>query len=1110
MMSSLPPTPTWSADEQLALLEQAIHLAMDGVFLVDEQARICYVNQAACANLGYTRDELLNMAVTDIDPCITRAQVIELVTQQLPHEVQRLETCHQRKDGTLRQVEIAASMVVHGHRKLAMTVVRDITERKRLEATLHFIAQSGSGVDYLPALAQHLFHVLGCEHVLIARLADQPGHADAQVVLADGAPQPTFRYALAGTPCEAVFNRQLCCHVKGVQALFPNDHFLVEHGLDSYAGVPLLDSDGEPIGLIAVLGTQAMAEPERVQQTLQLVAPRAAAELERDRHLAQLKASEARYRGLAEASPDNIVRYDLEGRICYVNPQFEHTLGMRSEHLLGQRPHEVWPDGRFDAIERAAQQVTHSGTAADLTILTPNATPYPSVHRIRIAPERDASGSIIGTVAYGSDVTAIRETEQRLRHFVDNLPGVAFTHRTPARGEGGFSHLSPRVEDYFGIRPQSGLDDAQQVFGALHADDRELLASTLQATKPLHTTLSLEVRTAPTTPLARWLDVRVVAEPLPDGSVAWHGLMLDVSERKRMATEVAASRDLLHRVIDGIADPVFVKDPQHRWHMVNQAFVDFVGIPRKSLLGQTDDAYFPSRQVHVFWDTDAQVFATGQNNVNEEQVTTRHGHTRTVQTKKSLIQTACGEPLLVGVIRDITDLQTYRQRVHDLAYNDTLTNLSNRTLFLERAQQVFDEATLHDQQVGLIMLDVDHFKRFNDSLGHPVGDDLLRKVAARLTRSIPHHDAVARLGGDEFGILLTQRHNDLDLGAVARKILEAVNRPMTLNGQEVVVTCSIGVSVYPNDSTDLSDLMKFADAAMYQAKRQGRNTFSFHSQDLHKDSMERLWLEGDLRKALVRQQLELHYQPKVRLSDGVICGSEALLRWRHPTKGMIPPNRFIAIAEELGLIVPMGEWVLRTACETARDWNRRGPGPHTIAVNLSVRQFKEDHLPELIARTLAETGCQPDWIELEITESLLLDGAPDVQHTLQTLRDMGFSIAIDDFGTGYSALSYLERFPIDVLKIDQSFIRNTANAGTRAELVKAIISLAHALSLKVVAEGVEEQVQHEFLRTHHCQMAQGYAYGKPVPKPEFELLHWASVSNPNGRQPAAQAVDESP
>lgn len=561
----------------------------------------------------------------------------------------------------------------------------------------------------------------------------------------------------------------------------------------------------------------------------------------------------------------------------------------------------------------------------------------------------------------------------------------------------------------------------------------------------------------------------------------------DITERKRMSKQVAASRDFLLRVIDGIADPVFVKDRQHRWLMVNQAFADFTGLAREALIGQSDEAFFPTEQVQVFWHQDNQVFTSGQESINEEQVTSAHGVTRSVQTKKSRIHTAEGEPLLVGVIRDITDLHTYRQRIHDLAYSDTLTHLSNRAHFLERAHQVFHEASACGRQVGLIMLDMDHFKRINDTLGHHVGDSLLRKVAGRLTRSVQNCDVMARLSGDEFAILLTQ--NREDVSAATRKVLAAIARPMHLNGQEMVVSCSAGIAVFPDDGTELPDLMKFADTAMYQAKLRGRNTFNFYSQGHHEESVERLHLESDLRKALARHQLELYYQPKVRLDDRSICGSEALLRWEHPTKGMIAPNRFISIAEELGLIVPIGAWVLHTAFETACAWNQDGWPTHTIAVNLSVRQFKDNNLVEVITRTLAETGCQPQWIELEITESLLLDGSNEVQQTLESLRELGFSIAIDDFGTGYSALSYLERFPIDVLKIDQSFIRNTSNAGYRAELVKAIIALAHALSLKVVAEGVEEQVQHDFLRANHCQMAQGYAYGKPVPRAAFESLY---------------------
>jgi predicted signal transduction protein with EAL and GGDEF domain len=346
------------------------------------------------------------------------------------------------------------------------------------------------------------------------------------------------------------------------------------------------------------------------------------------------------------------------------------------------------------------------------------------------------------------------------------------------------------------------------------------------------------------------------------------------------------------------------------------------------------------------------------------------------------------------------------------------------------------------------------------------------------------YDTVARLGGDEFAILLPDIRSGDDLGRIASKILAAFNEPFMLEGKEVFVSTSIGIAVYPEDSLDADDLIKQADSAMYFAKRSGRNNFRFYSKDLTASSGERLALESELRRAVERKELELYYQPKIRLADKQLIGSEALLRWNNPQRGLVPPDQFISIAEDSGLIIDIGEWVLLDACRTACDWNGPSKPLHKVAINLSARQFQSNDLVKTVREVLEATSCRTEWIELEITESLLLDEQGEVLETLNTFSAMGISIAIDDFGTGYSSLSYLARFPINTLKIDRSFIRTVTTEHYRAELVKAILSIARCLGQEVVAEGVETTEQAAFLQAHGCQIAQGYLFSKPVPKAE--------------------------
>jgi diguanylate cyclase (GGDEF)-like protein len=423
-----------------------------------------------------------------------------------------------------------------------------------------------------------------------------------------------------------------------------------------------------------------------------------------------------------------------------------------------------------------------------------------------------------------------------------------------------------------------------------------------------------------------------------------------------------------------------------------------------------------------------------------------------------------------------------------MAFYDPLTALPNRSSFNERLKRMLAEASWHGQQAVIMLLDLDRFKAVNDTMGHPAGDELLRVAAVRLTDCVRGDDMVARLGGDEFAILLPEMPSGTDLGRIAGKILEAFRKPFALEGKEVFVSASIGIAVYPDDSSDAHDLIKQADTAMYLAKRSGRNNYRFYSKDLTVLASERFALESELRRAVERNELELYFQPKVWLADGALIGSEALLRWNHPQRGMVLPDQFIDIAEDSGLIMEIGDWVLCEACLTATEWNAPDMPLHKVAINLSARQFHSGDLVKTVTRILQETKCWPEWIELEITESMLLDEDGEVLEILNQLQEMGVAIAIDDFGTGYSSLSYLARYPINTLKIDRLFVSSIAEDTHRAELVGAIISIAHSLGQIVVAEGVDTPEQAAYLRERGCQIAQGYLYSRPMPRAAFNSL----------------------
>lgn len=450
---------------------------------------------------------------------------------------------------------------------------------------------------------------------------------------------------------------------------------------------------------------------------------------------------------------------------------------------------------------------------------------------------------------------------------------------------------------------------------------------------------------------------------------------------------------------------------------------------------------------------------------------------------------------VVAVSRDITERKMTEDRLMYLANFDSLTGLPNRALFRDRLRRAIARAQRNNGQVALLFLDLDRFKNINDSLGHHAGDQLLRGVSKRLLKNAREGDTVARLGGDEFTVILEGIESSEDAVAVARKILELMEAPFKLDGHEIVVSTSIGITLYPEDATDMSSLLKNADTAMYRTKEKGRNSYQFYTADMNDKAIETLMLENDLRHALEREEFELYFQPQFDLHTRAIIGIEALVRWNHPVRGLLSPSKFIPFAEESGLIIAMGEWILRKACTYARAWQSPGHAPLHVAVNLSMRQFHQRNLVEMVTQALADSGLPPYCLELEITESMLAHNVEKTSAILHELHNLGIRLSIDDFGTGYSSLNYLKRFPLNTLKIAQSFVQDIANEPDDAAIAEAIIGLAKALRLNVIAEGVETDEQVYFLRGRGCDWVQGELFSKPIPSQD--LLPWLRRNRPH-------------
>ncbi|MFL6707184.1 MAG: EAL domain-containing protein [Massilia sp.] len=685
-------------------------------------------------------------------------------------------------------------------------------------------------------------------------------------------------------------------------------------------------------------------------------------------------------------------------------------------------------------------------------------TVYPRAAALAVTRALERSGGKAGALADGADNDAAR-----------GIFGASLRH-VSAVDVGGQPW---RIE----VRAAPGLQLADHLGSLLVATGGALLTLMLAA---LVQSLAQRSRRIEKLVQERTFDLKKSNQRLSD----------DVAVRQRTEKALQQSEQRFRQLVSMSSDWYWEQDAAGRFTNITGDFREKAGLPAERLLGQThqqiasDGLDSDIGRAHL-----AQVAARQGYTGFEYAVRDDAGDARWFSVN--------GEPVFDedgafsgyrGTGTDITSRKHAEQAIHHVAQHDVLTGLPNRSLLQDRLQQAvaYSDRTRHP--VWVMLIDLDRFKFVNDSMGHKAGDVLLMTVAARLRSALRETDTVARLSGDEFVVILTE-HEDQQLSVdVVQRLMDSVAQPVMLGITEFFVTCSIGVSVYPLDGAPADGLIETADIAMYRAKKLGRNNFQFYTPSMNDEAMERVRIESALRSALERREFVLHYQPQVDLKTGAIVGMEALIRWQHPEMGMVAPSRFIGVAEETGLIVPIGAWVLRAACEQARAWHAAGLGNLRVAVNLSARQFGAEGLVDDLKTVLHETGLAPACLEIELTESLFMSDVGVAVDLLHAMKALGVKLAIDDFGTGYSSLSYLSRFPIDVLKIDRSFVAAIARDSNDAAIVSSIVALAHNLKLSVIAEGVETLDQLDYLRREGCDQMQGYYFSKPLPAAQFEAL----------------------
>ncbi|RMN26808.1 Sensory box/GGDEF domain/EAL domain-containing protein [Pseudomonas coronafaciens pv. zizaniae] len=808
--------------------------------------------------------------------------------------------------------------------------------------------------------------------------------------------------------------------------------------------------------------------------------------------------------------PDHLYVQDvLSQRMIYSNHHFGHTLGYSALELraMGEFFWEVLlhPEDAKSYQDMRLRQRHHGHNELLQSVLRfrDSQNNWRSFDVREQALAWDAEHRVTRIIGIAKDITeqvassqSLRDSEQRYRMLAESISDVIFS----TDGLLDINYVSPSVERALGYsadwivqngwsavlanRQQlAGFDALMSRIGKVLKKPRELARLRDEVTTRMFVfdCLRADGRKIP-------VELRVVLVWDEHGHFEGiFGVGRDISQQRRAEKDLRMAAT----VFEHSTSAILITDPAGYIVQANEAFTRVSGYEVAQVLDQlpgmlTVETEQEAQMRHILKQLDGRGTWEGEIRLkrrNGEHYPAWVGITAVVDDEGDLASYVC-------FFSDISERKASEDRIHRLAYYDALTHLPNRTLFQDRLHSALQQAERQQAWVLLMFLDLDRFKPINDSLGHAAGDRMLQEMATRLLACVDIDDTVARMGGDEFTLLLQPaitREAALNRAIhVAERILTSLVTPFVLEGREFFVTASIGIALSPQDGNELSQLMKNADTAMYHAKECGKNNFQFYQADMNATALERLELESDLRHALEQQEFTLYYQPQFSGDGKRLTGAEALLRWRHPRRGLVPPNDFIPVLEELGLVVEVGDWVLAEACRQLKHWHQARVRVPKVSVNISARQFSDGQLGKRIAGILEQTGLSPACLELELTESILMREVEEAMHILDGLKNLGLSIAVDDFGTGYSSLNYLKQFPIDVLKIDRTFVDGLPSGEQDAQIARAIIAMAHSLNLSVIAEGVETHEQLEFLRQHGCDEVQGYLFGRPMPPGQFE------------------------
>jgi diguanylate cyclase (GGDEF)-like protein/PAS domain S-box-containing protein len=1041
------------------IFDDLLNQVSDAVIVSQEATGIIVdCNDQACRSLGYTRDELLRLTIFDIASTITPGQAWESEREIFARDGYRqVETHHRRRDGSLFPVEINARLIQKDNERFIVAVARDLTARDFAESRL--------------------------------RLQDAALNSTANAIVItdkDG----IIEWANPAFTCMTGFAIE--------ETLGKRPKELVKSGMQTREFYEILWNTilsgnvwrGEVVNkrkdgtfyTEEMTITPVYAENKTITHFIavkQDISARKAAEL-------KVEQSELTYRGILNSITEAVYILSAEGIFLDVNHGAELMYGYTREELIGKSPEFVSATSKNDlnAVRDSIQRAL-AGTPQSFEFWgkRKNGEAFPkSVSLVR--------GEYFGqqvVIAVARDITEPRHAKQQLIEAEQTYRGIlnsAYETVCILDEQRRFLDLNLAAQEAYGYSKEECLGRTPEFLFASGINDFSCVATYFQAAAqgvPQRFDFWFVNKAG-----KRSIREVSVSKGLYFGSSAFIVVTRDITERNEAEAKLREAAAVMLNTHEG----VMITDADANLIAVNPAFTNVTGYTAAEVLGKNPRLLSSGRQDKAF-------YRALWNDINEHGFwqgelwnRRKNGEIYPQLLTISPIFDDKGKPIrYLGVFADITQLKEQQAKLEFMAHHDPLTKLPNRALAESRLEQELEQAHRHSQQLSVLFIDLDRFKQVNDSFGHLMGDELLCAVSDRLNARLREGDILGRLGGDEFILIASPLQEKQDAAIIARDFINALSEPFALsNGVEVFIGGSIGISLFPDDGTSVADLTKNADAAMYLAKENGRNQFSFYTSALNADARKKLELENDLRRAVLQNDLQIHFQPKVDIRTGSICGAEALARWPKPDGTWVSPYQFIPLAEKSGVILTIGNWVLERTCLQMRAWLDAGLPEVCVALNVSARQFRSGHLDKLVAAALLKFKIPPHCLELELTESMLMHEPDRAIATMSKLKKVGVKLSLDDFGTGYSNFGYLRRFPIDSLKIDQSFVHGVTTRAEDAMIVDSIIGLAQRMKLRVVGEGVETNEQLVYLSTRGCDELQGFLFSKALPADDFAAL----------------------